>query len=198
MPSSPVRYVPIDEANGSSSPNARVNGESQASWAVFAIYNTRTQADQAVKELVNSRCDLGKLSVVGRDYQTERGCQTYSAFEDRLRYRRQYGAFWRTLSDLSVRAMVVWIHGLGPIMVTGPLASVFASMRTETDSVHQIGVIGAVLGSLGVPQSSALKYESAIRASQYLLNITGTEEELAASKAVMERTDHAFLELHRC
>ena len=39
--------------------------------AVVGIYKTHTGAEAAVKELQKSSFDMKKLSVVGKDYQTE-------------------------------------------------------------------------------------------------------------------------------
>ena len=39
--------------------------------AVVAPYNTREEAERAVRELQRSGFDMKKLSIVGRDYQTE-------------------------------------------------------------------------------------------------------------------------------
>jgi Heat induced stress protein YflT domain len=39
--------------------------------AVIAIYDSHSAADNAVKELQKSGFDMKKLSVVGKDYQTD-------------------------------------------------------------------------------------------------------------------------------
>jgi hypothetical protein len=39
--------------------------------SVVAIYGTHAQAEEAVKELEKSGCDMKKLSIVGKDYHTD-------------------------------------------------------------------------------------------------------------------------------
>ena len=42
-----------------------------ATNAAVAIYDTHSQAEEAVKELQRSGLDMKKLSIVGKDYHTE-------------------------------------------------------------------------------------------------------------------------------
>lgn len=39
--------------------------------AVIAIYNTHTEAEEAVKKLQKAGFDMKKLSIIGKDYHTE-------------------------------------------------------------------------------------------------------------------------------
>lgn len=40
--------------------------------AVVGVYNTHTEAETAVKKLQHSGFDMKKLSIVGKDYHTEK------------------------------------------------------------------------------------------------------------------------------
>jgi len=40
--------------------------------AMVAVYNTHTEAEQAVTKLSAASFDITKVSIIGRDYHTER------------------------------------------------------------------------------------------------------------------------------
>ena len=62
--------------------------------AVVAIYDSHSQAEEAVKELQRSGIDMKKLSIVGKDYHTEEQVVGYYNTGDRMKYWGKLGAFW--------------------------------------------------------------------------------------------------------
>ena len=54
--------------------------------AIVAVYNTHTGADEAVKALQKSGFDMKKLSIVGKDYQTEEHAVGYYNIGDRAKF----------------------------------------------------------------------------------------------------------------
>ena len=62
--------------------------------SVVAIYETHTQAEEAVKELQRSGFDMKKMSIVGKDYHTDEHVVGYYTTGDRMKYWGKLGAFW--------------------------------------------------------------------------------------------------------
>ena len=62
--------------------------------AAIGVYNTHTEAEAAVKELQRSRFDMKKLSIVGKDYQTEEHVIGYYNTGERMKFWGKLGAFW--------------------------------------------------------------------------------------------------------
>ena len=62
--------------------------------AIIAIYNTHQGAEEAVRELEKSGFDMQKLSIVGKDYQTEEAVVGYYSTGDRMKAWGATGAFW--------------------------------------------------------------------------------------------------------
>ena len=54
--------------------------------SVVAIYDTHTQAEEAVKELQRSGFDMQKMSIVGKDYHTDEHVVGYYNTGDRMKY----------------------------------------------------------------------------------------------------------------
>src|SRR4029450_12628815 len=75
--------------------------------AVVGVYNAHTEAEAAVKELQNSGFDMQKLSIVGKDYQTEEHVIGYYNTGDRMQVWGARGG---------VVGLLVWAAGRG-----GPL-----------------------------------------------------------------------------
>ena len=91
--------------------------------AVIAIYDTHSTADNAVKELQRSGFDMKKLSVIGKDYQTDEQVVGFYNAGDRMKYWGKLGAFWGGLFGLLLGAALFWVPGIGPIVVAGPLTA---------------------------------------------------------------------------
>ena len=54
--------------------------------AVVGVYNSHTEAEAAVKELQHSGFDMKKLSIVGKDYQTEEHVIGFYNAGDRMKF----------------------------------------------------------------------------------------------------------------
>jgi len=61
--------------------------------SVVAIYETHSQAEEAVKELQRSGCDMKQLSIVGKDYHTDESVVGYYNAGDRMKCWGKQGAF---------------------------------------------------------------------------------------------------------
>ena len=62
--------------------------------AVVALYETHAEAEEAVRELQKSGFDMQKLSIVGKDYQTEEDVVGYYTTGGRMKAWGKSGAFW--------------------------------------------------------------------------------------------------------
>ena len=91
--------------------------------AAVAIYETHSQAEEAVKELQRSGVDMKKLSIVGKDYHTEEQVVGYYNTGDRMKYWGKLGAFWGGLWGMLFGAAFFAIPGIGPVLVAGPLVA---------------------------------------------------------------------------
>ena len=54
--------------------------------SVVAIYETHSQAEEAVKELQRAGFDMKKMSIVGKDYHTDEHVVGYYNTGDRMKY----------------------------------------------------------------------------------------------------------------
>jgi 2,4-dienoyl-CoA reductase-like NADH-dependent reductase (Old Yellow Enzyme family) len=54
--------------------------------SVVSIFNTHTEAEEAIRELQRSGFDMKKLSIVGKDYHAEEHVVGYYNTGDRVKY----------------------------------------------------------------------------------------------------------------
>ncbi len=67
--------------------------------SVVAIYDTHSQAEDAVKNLQKSGFDMKHLSIVGKDYHSEERVTGYYNVGDRMKYWGKLGALWGGFGD---------------------------------------------------------------------------------------------------
>ncbi len=155
---------------------------------VVAIYETHLQAEEAVKELQRSGCDMKKLSIVGKDYQTDEHVVGYYNAGDRMKYWGTRGAFWGGLWGMLFGAAFFAIPGIGPILVAGPLVAWIVGALEGAVVVGGLSALGAGLYSIGIPKDSVVKYEAALKADKFLVLAHGTADEVARANDILLRT----------
>src|SRR5215469_12695750 len=87
---------------------------------VVAVYDTHTDAEQAVAKLSAASFDITKVSIVGKDYHTEEKVVGYYTTGDRMKSWGGLGAFWGEIWGLLFGAGIFLIPGIGPVLIGGP------------------------------------------------------------------------------
>jgi hypothetical protein len=164
--------------------------------AAVAVYETHTQAEDALKELQKSGFDLKKLSIVGKDYHTEEQVVGYYNAGDRMKRWGKSGAFWGGVWGLLVGGAFFAIPGIGPVLVAGPLIAWMVGALEGAVVVGGLSAVGAGLYSIGIPKDSVLQYESAIRSDRFLLLAHGTAEDVEKARQIMRRGQPVNMAVH--
>ena len=164
--------------------------------AVVAIYDSHSQAEEAVKELQRSGFDMKKLSIVGRDYHTEEHVVGYYNTGDRMKHWGKLGAFWGGIWGMLFGAAFFAIPGLGPVLVAGPLVAWIVGALEGAVVVGGLSALGAGLYSIGIPKDSVVKYEAALKSDKFLVLAHGTSAEVAKVKDILQTTRPVEVALH--
>ncbi len=136
--------------------------------AVIAICTTHAEAEAAIKELKRAAFNVKKLSIVGKDYHTDKHVVGYYNIGDGIKY-------WGTA-----------IPGIGTVLIAGPLIGWVLRALEETVVTGELTAIGAALNSLGVHKDSVLQYETALKSSKFILLAHGTAEEVAHARCIIQ------------
>ena len=161
-----------------------------------AIYNTHTEAEQAVRELQKSGFGMRKLSIVGRDYHTEENVVGYYNSGDRMKYWGKLGAFWGGLWGFLFGSAFFFVPGIGPLVVGGPLVSWIVGALEGAAIMGGMSALGAALYSIGIPKDSIVKYEAAIKSDKFMLVAHGLVEDVQRARDILATTGPADIALH--
>jgi hypothetical protein len=164
--------------------------------SVVAIYNSHTEAEEAVKELKKAGFDLKKLSIVGKGYHTEEDVVGYYNTGDRMKHWGKLGAFWGGLWGMLFGAAFFAIPGIGPIIVAGPLVAWIVGALEGAAVVGGLSALGAGLVSIGIPKDSVLKYETAVKSDKYVIVAHGSQAEVDRARDILKTTDAAEVAVH--
>jgi len=156
--------------------------------AVVAIYTSHVEAEAAVKELQHSGIDMKKLSIIGRDYQTEEHVVGYYNIGDRMRCWGKAGAFWGGIWGLLFGSAFFLVPGIGPMLVAGPLVNCIVGALEGALVVGGLSAVGAGLCSMGIPTNSVVQYETALKAGKYVVIAHGTEQDVDRARETINRT----------
>src|ERR1700685_111444 len=164
--------------------------------SVVVIYETHSQAEEAVKELQKSGFDMKKMSIVGKDYHTDEHVVGYYNTGDRMKYWGKMGAFWGGIWGMLFGAAFFVIPGLGPILVAGPLVAWIIGALEGAVVVGGLSALGAGLYSIGIPKDSVVKYETALKSDKFLLLAHGTVDEVAKARDILQTTNPIQVAVH--
>ena len=157
--------------------------------SVVAIFESHTQAEDAVRELQKSGFDMKKLSIVGKDYHTDEHVVGYYTTGDRMMYWGKLVRFWGGLWGMLFGSAFFLVPGVGPLLVAGPLVAWIVGALEGAVVTGGLTALGAGLYSIGIPKDSVLQYETAVKSGNYVLVAHGTPEDVAKAKSIVEQTD---------
>ncbi|MEC4675363.1 MAG: general stress protein [Nitrospirota bacterium] len=164
--------------------------------SVVSIFNTHTEAEDAIRELQKSGFEMNKLSIVGKDYHTEENVAGYYNTGDRVKYWGKLGAFWGGLWGFLFGSAFFIIPGIGPVVVGGPLVALIVGTLEGAAVVGGLSAVGAALFSIGIPKDSIVKYETSLKSNKFLLIAHGTIEEVEHARKILEATNATETTVH--
>lgn len=153
--------------------------------SVVGLFANHQDTEVAIKALQASGQDMKKLSVVGKDYETEENVVGYYNTGERMAAWGKFGLFWGSLWGFLFGSAFFVIPGMGPVMVGGPLVSWIIGILETALVTGGITAIGGALGSIGVPKDSVIQYETALKANKFMLIVHGTLAEVEKAKTLL-------------
>jgi uncharacterized membrane protein len=164
--------------------------------SVIAVFADHNAAENAVKKLTSAGFEMKDLSVVGKGYHTEEKVVGFYNIGDRVKFWGGRGAFWGGLWGLFFGGLFLTIPVVGHVVVLGYLASMIIAAVENAVLLGGISALGAALFSIGVPKDSVLRYETALKAENFLVMAHGTAEDVARAKTILASTNPTSLDLH--
>ena len=153
--------------------------------SIIAVYSDHADAEVAVKDLQKAGFDMKKLSIIGRDYETDQQVVGYYNIGDRMKVWGKTGAFWGGMWGLLFGSAFFLIPGIGPLVVAGPFISSIIMALEGAVVVGGLSAIGAGLASMEIPRDSIVRYETALKAGKFVLIAHGTAEAASLAKRTL-------------
>jgi len=109
----------------------------------------------------------------------------------------KFGAFWGWIWGLLFGSAFLFVPGIGPVMVAGPIVTWIIGALQSALIVGGLSAVGAGLISMGIPKDSALKYETALKADKFLLLVHGTADEVSKAKDILGKGKATETNVHK-
>lgn len=164
--------------------------------AVVAVFSHHQDAEDAVRKLAGSGFDMTHFSIVGQGFHSEEAVVGFYNVGDRIKFWGKKGAFWGSLWSLFFGGIFLTIPVIGPVMVLGHLAAIVVAAVEGAIVVGGLSALGAALYSIGIPKDTVIQYEQALKTDGFLVVAHGGKDEMARSKAILESSNPASIDLH--
>jgi uncharacterized membrane protein len=161
-----------------------------------AVYDHHSEAETAVKALQRAGFDMKKISIIGKEYETEEHVVGFLNAGDRARIFGSLGAFWGALAGVLVGSAMMFIPVVGHVIVLGPLAGAFFGGVEGAVVAGSIGALAGALTAIGVPRDSVLRYETALKASKFILAVHGDALDIARAQELLGAAGPTSFEHH--
>ncbi len=152
------------------------------------IYKTHIEAEEAIRALTHAGFEMKNLSLVGKGYQTEEHPVGFYTAGDKIKAWGGAGAFWGSIWGLLLAPAVFFLPGLGMVAMAGPVVSALVGALEGAVVVGGMSALGAALTTIGVPKEQAIRFETALKADQYVLLVHGTADEEARARSILSES----------
>jgi hypothetical protein len=168
-----------------------------AQQSIVGVYDTLSQAEDAVRTLNAAGFPIQQVSILARDLTSERQVNGFLTTGDLATEGVTTGAWLGGLFGLLVGAAFIWVPGFGPLIVAGPLAAAIAGgVEGAVVGATGGGLLGALIG-WGVSRDQVLKYEEHLKGGQYLLVAHGTDDQVAQAGDLLRAMPTGQISQHR-
>jgi hypothetical protein len=149
-----------------------------------------------VKTLQRAGFDMKKISIIGKDYETEEHVIGFLNAGDRAKIFGRLGAFWGGLIGVLFGSALIFVPVVGHLVILGPLAATLFSGLQGAVVAGGVSALAGALMSIGIPKDSVLRYETALKANHFVLMVHGDSRDLARARDVLKSSAMSSFEQH--
>ena len=162
------------------------------------VFPSHVEAEAAVLKLQKAGFNMQQISIIGKDYQTTEHIRGFFTWKDTAKAGAGEAGYWGTffggLFGILTGVGLLFIPGVGPVIVAGHVAGVLAGWLEGmvvggVGAAVAGGLVGALVG-LGIPKEQALMYETQIKAGKFVVIVSGTDEEIDRAQQILQNAGH--------
>ena len=154
----------------------------QSEHSAIYVFNTHSDAEDAIRALGKSGFDVRKLSLIGKGYHSEEHPIGFYSTGDRIKSWGGIGAFWGGIWGLLVAPAVFVLPGLGVVAMAGPIVTTIVAALEGAVVIGGISAVGGALSMIGASKDELIKYDTAVKADKFVLIVHGDAEDVLRAK----------------
>jgi hypothetical protein len=155
--------------------------EQFAGASVVGVYDSVEDAETAIKRLADAGYPMDHVSILGQNLVSSTQLHGFVTTGDVAKTSATVGAWVGGLFGLLTGVAVLFVPGVGPLMVLGPLAG---GVIGAAEGAAWTGVLGAIVGHF-VSKQHIPKFTRHLEAGKYLVVVQGGADELARARQLM-------------
>jgi hypothetical protein len=164
--------------------------------SVVGVYDTMDQAEKAVQQLDHDGLPITQVSIVAKSLESERRIHGFITAGDVAQSSACVGAWTGGVFGLLLGAAFLWVPGIGPLIIAGPLAAaLLGSLEGAAAGGATVGLLGALVG-WGISKQHILKYEQSVNTGKFILIYHGSAAEVTRANDVLKGTKPGELQIH--
>lgn len=149
------------------------------------VFETRGEADSALRSFARSRFNLKQLSLIGKGYHSYEEPVGFYIVGDHVKSWGTNGAFWGGVWGKLLSPAVFFLPGLGMIAMAGPVVAAVIAALEGVVVVEGASALGAALTMFGAPRDQVEKYEQAVKADKYVLVVHGDIDDALKAQSIL-------------
>jgi hypothetical protein len=158
---------------------------------VIGVYKSMSEAEEAVTALLDSGVPAAQISIVGQDLHSETQVHGFVQTADVAKSGAGAGAWVGGLFGILSGAALLFVPGVGPLIVLGPLA---AGAVSAAEGAVAGGGLGALLGHF-LAKRHIPKFSQHLSAGNYL--VLRHQPQPGDSEVLQSRTSPVEVEHHQ-
>ena len=154
------------------------------------VFSQREDVEDALRALKDDGFNMDDVSLLARDLEGVEGADEVTEKDgneasEGAGIGASTGTVLGGIGGFLVGAGVLAIPGVGPVLAAGVgISEIAATLAGAGIGAAAGGIIGALVG-LGIPEEKAKVYEDRIKAGDYLLMVTGTEDHVERAASIL-------------
>lgn len=170
--------------------NTRMNPETGSYRRAVGVFKQREDVEAALRALKEDNYDMNRVSLIARHVEEVEGAEEVTErggneAQEGAGIGATTGTVLGGVGGFLVGVGLLAIPGVGPILAAGAEISALGSTLAGAGiGAATGGIVGALVG-MGIPEERAKSYNERIKAGQYLLMVSGTEENLRHVESIL-------------
>ena len=117
---------------------------------VVGTFDNMSSAEEVVEKLQEGGFPVEQVSILSQNFQSEKKVHGYVTACDTSKAGAKSGAWFGGLFGVLVGAGFLWIPGVGPLLVAGPLAAILlGGVEGAVAGAAFGGLLGGLFGGFG-------------------------------------------------